>query len=382
MNDQKQLIVFSNGDAWDASTWSNVPYMFLTTFKRICPNVEIHTFDMSQVCSGLVLSVLVKCWNRIAIPLLGPFCSFDRTSFWRRLLTQKMRNFEKHVARGGGVLLSFDFSNPAPRLAGYKTVLFCDWTIDYAIREHQHRTPTASEKRLIERQSDALSDANLVVSLFPRSAELIRESSPKAKVCYFGLPANIVDEGARANFERFGSRRLLFIGKPAYLASLRVVVQGLEAFNSSHPGFELGLDVIGMESGPGGGNVTYHGFLRKDIDADRDLFYGLIASAKALVTVSDSWVGASSIVEAMSLGTPAIVTPNIELKAMLGDLDWGFWCEYSSDAVSKRLSDLDALTEEGLRKMCHTAADTVEDFTWENLVRNWCAEVGFEKGGE
>lgn len=261
-------------------------------------------------------------------------------------------------------------------------MLLCDWTIDYAIREHQHRTPTASEKKLIERQREALSDVNMVVSLFPRSAELIRESSPKAKVCYYGLPANIVDEGARANFERFDSRRLLFIGKPAYLSSLRVVVQGLEAFNSSHPGFELGLDVIGMESGPGGGSVTYHGFLRKDIDADRDLFYGLIASARALVTVSDSWVGASSIVEAMSLGTPAIVTPNIELKAMIGDPDWGFWCECSSVAVSKRLSDLDALSEEGLRKMCHTAADTVENFTWENLVRNWCAEVGFEIGGE
>lgn len=376
MNENVQLIVFSNGDAWDASTWSNVPYMFLATFKRLCPEVDIRTFDMNQTDAGPT-SLLAKCWNRFVAPVKGVFCTFDRTAFRHRILRQKMEEFERVVPRGRGVLLSFDFSNPAPRLDGYVTSLLCDWTIDYAIREHQHREPTVAEQRLIERQEEAISSADLVVSLFPRSADLIRKACPETKVAYYGLPANIVGRGLNANFNRADSRRLVFVGKPAYLESLKVVVGGLEDYNSAHPGNELGLDVIGMWDGPGSDVcIDYHGYLRKDEDKERAQYYELILNARALITVSDDWVGASSIVEAMSLGTPVVVTPNIELKVMLGEGGWGYWCECSPGAVAERLAELDALTDEGLRRMCENAASAVEGFTWENFVRHWCLDVG------
>lgn len=376
LKNNSHLVVFSNGDAWDASTWSNVPYMFLTTFGRLCPEVDIQVYDMSQIDTGLV-SVLAKCWNRFVAPVKGAFCTFDRTAFRHRILRRKIEGFERAVPRGRGVLLSFDFSNPAPRLDGYVTSLLCDWTIDYAIREHQHREPTSGEQRLIERQKNAISSADLVVSLFPRSADLIRVACPEAKVAYYGLPANIVGGGVNANLNRANSRRLVFVGNAAYFESLKVVVGGLEDYNSSHPGRELGLDVIGMRDGPGSDTcVDYHGYLRKDEDRERAQYYELILNARALINVSDDWVGASSIVEAMSLGTPVVVTPNIELEVMLGDEGWGYWCACSPGAVAERLAELDALTDEALRRMCENAASAVEGFTWENLVRHWCLDVG------
>lgn len=371
-----QLIVFANGDAWDSSTWSNVPYMFLTTFKRLCPDVDIRVFDMGRVDSGAA-SLIVKCWNHFVPPVKGNLYTFDRTRFRHWLLNRKMSRFERFIPREGGVLLSFDFSNPAPRLDGYKVALLCDWTIEYAICEHQHRTPTASEQKLIQRQEKAIASADHVTVLFPHSAGLIRDSCPETEVAYYGLPANVVG-GLEPNLERFHSRRLVFVGNSSYIESLRVVAEGVTLFNSTHPGDVLYLDVIGMNDGPGrGGYVTYHGYLRKDNNAERNKYYDLVTNSRALITVSDSWVGASSIVEAMSLGTPVVVTPNLELEAMLGEDNWGYWCDCSAQAVASRLVDLEALSKENFREMCRAAKSAVESLTWENMISRWCEDVGF-----
>lgn len=377
MSKSRQLIVFSNGDAWNASTWSNVPYMFLTTFKGLCPDVDIRVFDMSLVDSGPFLSIVAKLWNRLIPPKRGALCTFDRTKLRHRLLRRKMSDFIERVTSGGGILLSFDFSNPAPKRDGYKVCLLCDWTIDYAIREHQRCEPTAGEQGLIMRQEKAIADSDHAAVLFPHSAELIRAACPDVEVAYYGLPSNVVGN-VTPRFNRAASRRIVFIGKPAYLPSLLVVVEGLTRFNAAHPGSELRLDVIGMQDGPGDGDsVVYHGFLRKDNEDERFVYYSLVRSARALVTVSQEWVGASSIVEAMSLGTPVIVSPNIELRAMFKDEGWGFWCGCSASDVEERLSELDGLSEADLERMCQCAANAVRDFTWEKFVTRWCEDVGF-----
>ena len=372
-----QLIVFSNGDAWDASTWSNVPYMFLTTFRNLRPNVDIRVFDMSLVDAGFPLSAIAKLWNFLVTPRRGALYTFDRTEFRHRLLRRKMSDFLNQEACGSGVLLSFDFSNPASERDGYKVCMLCDWTIDYVIRKHQHREPTVGEQNLIMRQEKAIAGCDHATVLFPCSAELIRAACPGTEIAYYGLPSHVVGE-VEPCFDRFASRRIVFIGKPAYLSSLQVVVEGLARFNATHHGCELRLDVIGMQDGPGDkDNVTYHGFLRKDNESERITYYGLVRSARALVTVSREWVGASSIVEAMSLGTPVIVSPTIELEAMLNGEGWGFWCDCTASDVEESLSALGVLSEADLGQMCRCAAITVRDFTWEKFVERWCEDVGF-----
>ena len=373
----KQLVVFSNGDAWDARTWSNVPYMFLNAFKRQFPDIPIVTFDMSSVDNRGLLWLVRGTWNVLATPMVGKLFTFDRTKFRHYLLNKKIRRFTKNVAGGEGVFLSFDFSNPAPKTPGYKVCLLCDWTIEYEISEHQHREPTDAERRLIERQREVISGADLVTALFPYSAKLISETCAGSKVTCYGLPSNALCD-VRPVLLR-SSNRLLFIGNSKYAESLAVVVEGLENFNLSNPGHEYVLDVIGMEHGPGewGGYVVYHGYLRKDVEEEKALYYTLLTSCRALINVSDRWVGASSIVEALSLGTPVVVTPNAELEELLGEPEFGLWCGYTAEDVERCLAELSESTELQLESMSRNAVARVSRFTWDNLVFQWAKDVGF-----
>lgn len=195
-------------------------------------------------------------------------------------------------------------------------------------------------------------------------------------VCY-GLPANVPVD-IKPVLHR-SSDKLLFIGNAAYLDSLNVVVDGLSAYNLANPGHEYSLDVIGMEHGPGEHDerVAYHGYLRKDVQEEKNLYYELLTTCRALINVSDRWVGASSIVEALSLGTPIIVTPNVELEALLGEPDFGIWCDYSSDDVVRCLAELNNLEDQQLDDMSRNAAAKTVEFTWDNLVQRWAKDAGF-----
>ena len=372
----KQLVVFSNGDPWDASTWANVPYMFLHAFRRQFPDIPIVTFNMNSVDDHGPLWLIHGGWNVLITPLLGKLATFNRTKFRHHVLNKKMLEFETGL-QGGGALLSFDFSNMAPKLPGYKTCLLCDWSIEYEITEHQHRDPTPVEKQLIQRQREVICKADLVTSLFPYSARLISETCHGSNVVCYGLPANVPVD-IKPVLHRC-SDKLLFIGKPAYLDSLNVVVDGLTAYNLANPGHEYSLDVIGMEHGPGEHDerVAYHGYLRKDVQEEKNLYYELLTTCRALINVSDRWVGASSIVEALSLGTPIIVTPNVELEALLGEPDFGIWCDYSSDDVVRCLAELNNLEDQQLDDMSRNAAAKTVEFTWDNLVQRWAKDAGF-----
>lgn len=373
----KQLVVFSNGDAWDARTWSNVPYMFLNAFKRQFPDTPIVTFDMSSVDNHGLLWLVRGAWNALVTPVAGKLFTFNRTKFRHYLLNKKIRRFTKNVAGGEGVFLSFDFSNPAPKTPGYKVCLLCDWTIEYEISEHQHREPTAAERRLIECQREVISGADLVTALFPYSAKLISETCVGSKVTCYGLPSNALCD-VRPVLLR-SSNRLLFIGNSKYAESLGVVAEGLRAFNLSNPGHEFGLDVIGMEHGPGerSGYVSYHGYLSKSVQEEKALYYALLTSCRALINVSDRWVGASSIIEALALGTPVVVTPNMELEALLGEPDFGLWCDCTAEDVKRCLNELSELTDLQLESMGRSAVVKTSKFTWDNLVIQWAKDAGF-----
>lgn len=376
MKAERQLIVFANGDARDASTWSNVPYMFLRTLESVRPDVEVTATSIRLYDSSRFVALLAKLWNKFLTPRLGSLSTFDRTGFYRALVLRKMRSVENSVA-GRGALLTFDLSNPAPHKAGFTTCLLGDWTIGYEIVEHLRRAPTKFERKLIERQNASIDGTDHVAVLFPRSAHLVSETCPTSDVRYFGLPANI-DSEIEPNYDRSQSQRILFIGKPAYRKSLETIVAGLRSYNESNSEVALALDVIGMESGQGSeeGRVAYHGYLRKDVPEERKLYYGLLTSCKAMITVSDRWVGASSIIEAMFLGTPVVVTPNPELEEMLGEPDWGFWCGASSGEVTAALGRLCTLDEAELKSMSRNAHGRVAEYTWNHFVRSWCDAVG------
>lgn len=370
------VVVFCNGDACDASTWSNVPYMFLRSLHRIRPDVNVLAEDIRLEDTSLMFCLISKIWNRAFTPHLGKLCTFDRTSFYRSRIVRRMRKTMRQAGRAG-VALTFDFSNPAPRVDEWEVCLLCDWTIEYEIREHQRREPTRFERKLIARQKEAIAAADCVTVLFPRSAELIGRASGGVRVLYLGLPANLPD-GERPNFDRWNSDRLVFIGSSAYREGLRVIADGLLSYNQLHPEKPFYLDVIGMDCDDSisDDHVVFHGYLRKDISGEHDLYYSILKSAKALISVSDTWVGASSIVEALALGTPVIISPNSELREMFDNKDCGIWCGCSAGEVQASLERLDRMSELELEAMCKAAEESVRGYTWDCFVERWCDAVG------
>lgn len=237
--------------------------------------------------------------------------------------------------------------------------------------------PTSCERRLIGRQLSAIRDADVVTALFPCSAEAIEKECPGSCVQWICLPAN-VPVGVEPCFDRF-RRKLLFIGNRAYIPGLKVIASAVREFNALNPSSPFDLDVIGIDSESAGLTdpfVTCHGYLRKDVDGEKDLYYSLLRSAAALVAVSRTWVGASSVVEAMALGTPVIVSPNIELERMIGDMDCGRWCEPTAEGVLASLEYLSEMDDAGYTRMCRSAYEKAREWTWDAFVERWCSSVG------
>ena len=90
-----------------------------------------------------------------------------------------------------------------------------------------------------------------------------------------------------------------------------------------------------------------HGYLRRDVDR-----------------------------EAMALGTPVIVSPNIELERMIGDMDCERWCELTAEGVLTALEYLSDMVDTEYIRMCRSAFEKAREWTWGAFVERWCSSVG------
>lgn len=267
MSDYHQLLVFTDGNAYDPSTWSNVPYMFVTAFSSQFPDISVHTCDIRV--NNFIIRAISKLYNKIFTPLLGKLCTFNRTNFYSYLVYKKMQKAVDALSSDSAILLSFDFSHLLPKRERKEdcTALLCDWTIEYEIREHQKRVPTRMEEKLIRRQNKIISEADYVTSIFPFAAKYITEKCHKP--CFYSGKHKNVDKHIKihANSNRIESNRFLFIGNKAYLPGLKIIVDAIENYNKYNPSRHIWLDVIGMtdEVGDFSRHIVFHGYLNKKI---------------------------------------------------------------------------------------------------------------------
>ena len=382
MNNYRQLLVFADGDAYDPSTWSNVPYMFVNAFSSDFPNIPIRTCNIR--INNSTICAIGKIYNKLMSPLLGPLCTFNRTKLYSRLVQHKMQKAIKSLDLTPAILLSFDFSNlPSKRQDEHDcAAFFCDWTIEYEIREHQKRMPTSMEKKLIQQQNATILKADHVTSIFPYASEYIEKNV--IKKCYYSGKHKNVDNHIKPeiNFNRTKSNHFLFIGNEAYLPGLQIIAKAIKKYNMLYPDNQIYIDVIGMVDGVADfdEHIVFHGYLNKKNSEEAYEYYSLIRNARALITVSDKWVGASSIMEVMSLGTPVIISPNKELKEMFGEeIPFGWWSAPNQESVLSAIEQSMQLQPEELRQMCEAAAAELDGSDWCSLVRRWAKAIGIEK---
>lgn len=368
----KEVIFFCYGDSANASTWSNVPYLF--TNSLINHGITVRRVNLLN--AGLAF--ISKVYNRTVVKFFKMFFrkkqfayDFSRTTIFTFLVSQRIKKaVHKYSTADYCIFTNFDFYN---KYSAIPTLLFCDWTYKILVIDRLQREPFWFETRFCRQQEIAINNAKHVVSLFPVCAERMRKDYPKARISFLGgnvinsLYPKSLDKNEILSQKRC-SNKILFIGGKKYLEGAKKLV---EAFKRMRDNEKLELHLIGLTESMFGrlpDNIHCHGYLKKDVAEERDVYYDLLVSSRMIVNPTPLWGGYSSIVEAMYFYTPVIVSPYKDFVREFGeDISFGIYNEeYDSSVLAKNINTL--FQREDYEQMCINAHEKVRTYTWDNYV--------------
>lgn len=367
----KEIIAYCMGDSTNPKTWSSVPYFFLNTledeFKIIVHRINIDLREKSRL-----LRSINKIFNYMVHKIYGydTLYAFERTRLWIFLVRIYMyRVYKKYNT--SDLLISFDFSSSISDLVNTDTLLFCDWTIEYEIVEHQKRQPFKIERKMIKQQYETIKNSKYVVTIFPNAKDEI-EKKVNRDVFYFGNVINSKKIYLNCDWltRKYNSNHILFIGREKYKIGLMVLIKAIELYNKKNPK-QIILDVIGMDNVENNKDwINCYGYLNKDNEAENGIYTNLIRNAKCYVNTNPNWIGASSLIEVLAYGTPCIVSKNADLVRTFGDeLDFGYYCQNSEKQVEQCISTILSKDNSDYGCLCRAAISSVKDFSWEGYIK-------------
>lgn len=365
----KQIIFITYGDSQNASSWSNIPYLFSKALED--KGFQLIRLDINPDPKSNV------SWNKYIDRYLHVFYkdhkySYIRSWFFRYKTFKKI----KKVVRENPdayfcVFLNFEFYN---KFSKVPSLLFGDWTYDMIITDRLHRKPYFFEKWFINYQRTAIQQSQLVISMFKDLADLISFRYHK-EVRHLGL--NVIND---LNYnpvsdeiileEKKKSNKILFIGTPKYLVGAKKLIEAFMILQKNSPSLQLHIigitkDDLHFDNIP---NLYFYGYLKKDDDIDNKVYYDLLVSAKVLVNPSDGWAGYSSSIEAMKYFTPVIIKPYNSFTSDFGMTpDFGYYLEnLETETIVSAIHTV--IYSEDYSKLCFNAHHKVKDFTWDNYV--------------
>lgn len=365
----KKVIFFTKGDSSDVSTWSNIPYLFTKTLEK--HNIVLHRVDISSN------KKIRRIFDKFVVPIIGLLFpkhvyTFDRTKLCAVITNKKIRNALKRNADSDlCIFTTFSFYNSYNDIP---TLLFCDWTYEILIKERLGRKLYFFEEWVSKRETKAITNSTIVISLFPECTSKMKLSYPTANIHHLG--SNVVNTlySGEFNIEEIISSKtkshdIIFIGGKSYLEGAQKLVDSFVLFSQKYPDYTLHL--IGIEQNwlnEKYTNVCCHGYLRKDKETESDLYYSLLLKAKLIINPTPIWAGYSSIIEAMYFYTPVITTPYKDFISEFGEsIDFGYYIkDFSKTGISEmieRICKAACYTE-----MCKMAHNKVINYTWDSYV--------------
>lgn len=290
----KEIIFFSYGDSTDTSTWSNVPFLFAQSLIK-------HGVTVRRVNLSDGLDSITKLYNWSIVRFFKLFYGtrqftyeFSRSIFYKVIVSRKIKKaVTKYSHADYCIFLCFDFYN---KFNSIPSLLFSDWTYKILVIDRKKRKPYLFERRFCKQQADAINNATHVVSMFPTCTEYMKKDYPKANISYLGgnvinlLYTKSMDKDKVLSAKKT-SNKILFIGGKKYLDGAKKLV---EAFLMLKGLGNLELHLIGLKRSMLGNppnNIFCHGYLRKDIAAERDIYYDLLISSKMIVNPTPNWGG-------------------------------------------------------------------------------------------
>lgn len=372
----KEITVFSCGDSRDISTWSNVPYLFTKTLEERGIKVNRVDISPSKILSRLFNTPSFVLCKRILHLRVCP--EFSRTIIHRFMVNHKIKKAtEQYPDSEFNLFLTFAFLNP---YSNKPNVLWCDWTESIRI-SRIGRKPMWYERQYLRHECDVMRRADLIYTMFPECKRQM-ETMYGREILY--LNRNVVNTVYDKSFsikdainQRKQSNILLFIGNFLYKGAALELVHAFENLQKLNP--QLECHIVGMPpeqlfDGELPHGVICHGYLRKDVREECDMYYSLLLNAKVLVNHSSKWGGFSSIVEGMFYGCPVVVAPYDDFVACFSEkILFGCYCDSRRDNLEEILNRL--LNSKLYDEMCVAAHDAVQEWTWNNYVDAFCESL-------
>ena len=371
----KEVIFFTYGDSNEASTWSNVPYLFTESLVRhgiIVRRVNLNGFPrwIKRVYNVAVCRVYRLFHKHTSY-------NFSRSGVFRKLCQRKIKKAVSEFPRADlCIFTNFDFYNSHSNMP---TLMFCDWTYEVYIRDRLNREPDRLERRFIRWQNEAMANAEHIVSLFKKSAAQIQRYCPATKVAHLGI--NVVNDMSHEYRDcttdsqtlinkKQGCLNILFVGNIKYRNGASCLIDAFNIIRRSHP--DAQLHIVGMTYSDlncrTDNGVTCHGYLRKDNPRENRIYYDLMYAATVFVNPTPVWAGYSSTIEAMYNYTPIIVSPYDDfVEEFSENIKFGL---YQRDTTAQSIAEsiIRIYTNPDYKAMCESAHNTVSEYNWDNYV--------------
>ena len=151
----KEITVFTNGDANDVRTWSNVPYFFTKTLEE--KGVKVNKINISE-------NKYLFNFFRAVLKFIFKFCyknsdyTYFRTPINQYLTSKKINKaVKKHSNSDIFLFLTYSFS--LDKKSDKKVVLFGDWTYLYKLTKLDNRAPYWFEKYPLNKEQKNINEA-------------------------------------------------------------------------------------------------------------------------------------------------------------------------------------------------------------------------------
>ncbi|MEG1847584.1 MAG: glycosyltransferase [Lachnospiraceae bacterium] len=379
----KVITIFTEGDSSDSGIWSNIPYFFTKTL--IEKGYFIHRINVEGNPFFKYLYDKLLCRILRHTILKKTSYSYERSRLYAWETNLRMRKAVKqHPDSDYYVSTSFSFS--PTRYTSKPCILFCDWTYEYYIHHFLNKEPDYPERCAIQRQDNVIEHASYVFVLFPNVAEYMKQYYSNPHIFYLGNVINSDSETSKSCDVpicriKQKNKKILFIGLKKYKEGAVALIHAISQLHTIDA--TISLDIIGMDIS----DFTFlpdfvrcHGYLKKNIGAEGDLYESLLKNATVYVNTTPKWAGFSSCLEALYHYTPIITTPYASFTDTFGTLiPFGYYCnENTSNAISSYLNTLFQLSTEQYTCMCMAAHESVKDFTWSSYVDKMLEQIKSE----
>ncbi len=366
----KEITVFSIGDANELKTWSNVPYFFTKSIEE--KKIIVNRINIKE---NVFLSLLYRYTIFIILKLIK---KKSNHTYFRSKLNYYLTNWKiqkavkKHNQSDVFLFLTYSFSTK--KQSTKKIILFSDWSYLYYLNIFQKREPIWFEKKAIKREESNIKNADMVISLFPKSNEFNNTTYKNKNQYYLGNVINGNYPLIKLDIinKKLNSNSLLFIGNKKYLEGARDLIKAFKSISVKNaPNIEL--HIIGLtkdETGIDLPNIFHYGYLNKGNKIENETYYKLITGAKAIINTNQDWGAFSAMTEAMYYYTPVITSPYLEFIETYGsNINFGYFVKNNSieELISKTETLLNNSKEIQLELMTN-AHEQVKDFTWSNYL--------------